>query len=63
MSRVVSEYSLWPEEHPELCKRTQGEPCGEARCVQCDGGDWDVVECSKCGKQKTVPCTFDEDYS
>jgi hypothetical protein len=61
MARVDSEYSHWPEEHPELC--VSGESCGEARCVKCDGGAWDVVECSKCGKQRTVPCTFDEDYS
>lgn len=23
----------------------------------------DIVECSHCGKQWTVPCNFDEDYS
>ncbi|WP_438396389.1 hypothetical protein [Caballeronia sp. DA-9] len=62
MERVVGGFSLWPEERPELCNKGI-ERCGEARCVACDGGDWDVVECSKCGKQKKVRCTFDDDFA
>jgi hypothetical protein len=62
MTPRITRYSIWPEEHPELCKPTT-EPCGEARIVQCDGDDWDIAECSKCGKQYKTRCTFDEDYS
>ena len=30
--------------------------------VFCDGGDWDIARCLKCGAQKIVRCTFDDDY-
>lgn len=60
--RITGGYSLFPDHRPELCK-TPFEPCGQARVVECDGGDWDVVECSKCGKQYRARCTFDDDYS
>lgn len=60
--RVTGGYSLFEREQPELCKRGL-EPCGIARVVKCDGGDWDVVECSKCGKQRTQRCTFDDEYA
>lgn len=29
--------------------------------VYCDNV-WDIVRCTKCGSEKIVPCTFDEDY-
>jgi hypothetical protein len=37
----------------------------EPRVVDCCGvvDEHDIVECSHCGKQWTVPCNFDEDYS
>ena len=39
--------------------------CPEPRTVDCCGvvDEHDIVECSRCGKQWTVPCSFDEDYS
>jgi NAD-dependent SIR2 family protein deacetylase len=30
--------------------------------VYCHGGT-DIVRCQKCGHEKQVPCTFDDDYS
>lgn len=32
------------------------------RTVACDGVT-DVIECSRCGQQRTTSCTFDEDFS
>jgi hypothetical protein len=61
MPRIDNQFSDWPEEHPELCKRD--EPCGIMRVIECDGGDWDVLECGKCGKQMRTRCTFDQDMS
>lgn len=60
--RVKGGFSHHDEEKPELCKRGV-EPCGVPRVVKCDGGDWDVLECSKCGKQWEGRCNFDEDCS
>ena len=50
-----------PKENPKL----KSERCGIARCVDCCGqkNDYDIDECSKCGKQRIVPCYFDEEYS
>lgn len=30
--------------------------------VFCDGGDWDIVRCQKCGSERICACTFDDDY-
>ena len=30
--------------------------------VYCDG-ETDIVRCIKCGEEKEVPCTFDDDYA
>ncbi len=30
--------------------------------VFCDGGDWDIVRCQKCGSEKICACSFDDDY-
>ncbi len=30
--------------------------------IYCDGGDWDIARCTKCGEEKVVRCTFDDDY-
>lgn len=32
-------------------------------CIYCDGCDWDIVRCYKCGETKVTRCTFDDDYS
>lgn len=65
MERVTGGYSLHSRENPDLCKRRYpyNEPCGNARVVKCDGGNKDIVECSKCGKQWETRCTFDDDCS
>lgn len=60
MKRVRNELSLFNEHRPELCKPS--EPCGHARVIECDG-ETDVIECSKCGKQRKALCSFDDDYS
>ncbi len=31
--------------------------------IFCDGGDWDIARCCRCGKEKIVRCTFDDDYN
>ena len=51
-------------EKPELCQKHL-QRCPEPRTVDCCGvvDEHDIVECSRCGKQWTVPCSFDEDYS
>lgn len=30
--------------------------------VFCDGGDYDIARCTRCGEEKIVRCTFDDDY-
>ena len=30
--------------------------------VFCDGGDWDIVRCQKCGEEVVTKCSFDDDY-
>lgn len=30
--------------------------------IYCDGGDWDIARCLKCGSEAVIPCTFDDDY-
>lgn len=59
--RIVGGYSLHAQEQPELCDRK----CPEPRCVDCCGvtDEVDIMECPKCGKQWSGPCSFDEDYS
>jgi hypothetical protein len=62
--RVIGGCSLHDTEKPELCKRHL-QSCPEPRTVDCCGvvDEHDIIECSRCGKQWTVPCNFDEDYS
>lgn len=33
------------------------------RTVECDGRDWDTIECAKCGRQQRARCNFDDDYA
>lgn len=62
--RVKGGCSLHDAEKPELCQKRL-QRCPEPRTVDCCGmvSEHDVIECSRCGKQWTVPCNFDEDYS
>ena len=62
--RIVGGCSLHDTEKPELCQKHLHR-CPEPRTVDCCGvvDEHDIVECSRCGKQWTVPCSFDEDYS
>lgn len=41
---------------PHLCNHIYGF------VVFCDGGNWDIVRCQKCGSEKICPCTFDDEY-
>jgi len=65
--RVYGGYSLHEQHKPELCPSRIGRSpeCGEARVVDCCGveEDRDIVECALCGKQWSVRCSFDDDFS
>jgi len=30
--------------------------------IYCDGENWDIARCPRCGEERIVPCTFDDDY-
>lgn len=55
--RIQNGYTLFTEE------KDIGEHLCNWRVVECSGEKWDIAECSRCGKQRRVLCTFDEDYS
>lgn len=67
--RIHGGCSLHATFTPEKCPRETPHlfevRCGPWRCVDCCGvtEDHDIEECARCGRQKTVACTFDEDYS
>ena len=50
-------------------KKATQQPIQQVLCVHdwwltdCDGGDWDTLTCIKCGKEKTVRCSFDDDMA
>lgn len=49
---------------PEKCTNLRGDLLPDHalwRTVACDG-DTDVVECSRCGKQRLAACDFDDEY-
>ena len=58
-ARVRGGHSLHDEEKPALCRNGYHE---HWRTVSCNN-EVDVIECSRCGQQRTTRCTFDEDYS
>ena len=62
--RIKGGCSLHDAEKPALCQKHLRR-CPEPRTVDCCGvvDEHDIVECHRCGKQWTVPCNFDEDYS
>jgi hypothetical protein len=51
--------SLHQVERPDRCPEYH---TGIWRVVQCYDGI-DVIECSDCGAQRTVPCNFEEDIA
>ena len=61
--RIVGGHSIHAEEKPELCH--SDSQCGNWRCVSCCefAPDVDIIECSRCGKQRKTRCNFDEEYS
>ena len=60
--RIVGGYSLHETEKPELCPNGNHE---QWRVVDCCGqeDDRDIIECSRCGRQQSCACSFDEDMS
>lgn len=62
--RIKGGCSLHDAEKTELCQKHLHR-CPEPRTIDCCGAvdEHDIVECPRCGKQWTVPCNFDEDYS
>lgn len=55
-SRIKNAYTLFDRE------TDIGEHHHQWRTVECDG-DTDTVECSRCGRQTTMRCSFDEDFA
>lgn len=55
--RVLNESSHFKEEKDIECDHHP-----QFRTIVCTS-DRDVVECSRCGWQREVPCNFDEEYS
>lgn len=69
--RIHGGCSMHEKCDPTKCPRDSMSPhlalirCGPWRVVDCCGvndGD-DIEECHSCGRQRTVACNFDEDYS
>lgn len=58
MERITNEYSLFKSEIVGNC------PHGHARwrTIECKDGR-DIVECSRCGRQRECACNFDEEYA
>jgi len=56
----ITTHSIHEAENPARCPG--GIHLGTWRTLTCDGVT-DVVECPRCGRQKSVPCNFDEEYS
>lgn len=62
--RIVGGYSTHAAENSEKARHCIFN--GHAwRCVDCCGveQDRDILECQHCGRQKSVSCSFDEDFS
>jgi hypothetical protein len=52
--------SLFESEQPEKCPENKH---GHWRTIVCDSDVADVIECSRCGKQRTASCNFNDDFS
>lgn len=52
--RANTKYSLFSTDSPNA-----GQCVHTWRVIACDGTEEDVVECSRCGRQRVVKCTFD----
>lgn len=69
--RAGGDYSMHTAYDPEKCPKTSSNPevkklsCGEARVVDCceQEKERDIEECSRCGLQRSVPCSFDDDFA
>jgi hypothetical protein len=62
--RIVGGYSSHAAEDAEKAKACG--PYGHSwRCVDCCGveADRDILECCRCGRQISVSCSFDEEFS
>ena len=56
--RAVTEFSLHGD------RRSGWHSCRHFwRCIACDGGETDVIECAGCGEQRLAKCDFDEDFA
>lgn len=51
--------SIREAEDPSKCPSGHGQ----WRTIKCDGGEWDVIECARCGKQMVARCNFDDEYA
>lgn len=62
--RIVGGYSDHAAEDAEKAK-VCGQEGHSWRCVDCCGveRDRDILECTNCGRQKSVSCSFDEDFA
>lgn len=74
MTYIQNEFTLHTSYDPTKCPRETGKydqysaegRCGSARVVDCcksAGPERDIVECSKCGKQREMSCSFDDECS
>lgn len=54
------------EEYPLMKGKYRNKPdeCDHnySFCVFYDGGDWDIMRCPKCGSERVMRCTFDDDF-
>lgn len=50
--------SIHEFENPDLCTKDHYYE----KCILCDN-EWDVLECTRCGRQRITCCTFNEEYS
>ena len=58
LSKAHSEFPLLPQypDNPITCVHNFNF------VVFCDGGDWDIVRCNKCGSERVCRCNFDDEY-
>ena len=62
MKRIVGSDSKHAFHDPSLCN---GKNCDSWTLVDCCEAeeDRDVIECTRCGEQRSVKCSFDSDFS
>ncbi len=59
LKKAHEEFPMWKhlDYTPETCPGHD-----YSFIVFCDGGDWDIGRCRKCGAEAVVRCTFDDDF-